>query len=1172
MPGRSVAVGLPKWLARCFVALLSVASVLPATCLAETSALDAEELQFFENRIRPLFVERCVGCHSPQSKNGKALAPKGGLRLDSRAGWLRGGDTGRVVVPGRPDDSLLIAAVRYESADLQMPPDGKLTQAQIDDLARWVQMGAPDPRLENTAESAGVVEGFDVASRRAKHWSWQPLSRSAVPTVTAADWARDDLDRFVLARLEEAGLKPASETDRRTWLRRVSFALIGLSPTADELDAFLSDKVEGAYERVVDRLLASPHFGETWGQHWLDVVRYAESYGHEADSLIAEAYRYRDYVVRAFNRDLPYDQFVVEHIAGDLVEEPRLDPVERTNQSIQGTGFWHFGDANHAPVDIRGDEAERVHNQIDTFSKAFLGLALGCARCHDHKFDAISTRDYYAFFGFLQSSGRQYADVSDPLRQRRAAQALTAVADAHRPPVVAAFRDLKAAQFRELGRYLEAALEISDYTDLRARVERDGLDEATLERVLAHIGIAAGEPHHPFHVLSVLGGTRELTLLEERKAAVKEHWGRRTAEFRAGLAAMRVLKSVKKGERDYEVAERPWQPSDVVIDYSPSPTRAMSAEPWITNGYRFGSEPLAAGRALLGGAEVPIRGFLAAGAATGRIALQKCSGLLRTKTFEVDGDRIWLEVRGSGQAFFAIDSYRLVNGPLHRVAKKRLAGSFDRWRWESQNLREYQGHRVHIEFHADSEFAVRRVLFADASPPALADVPDAFLESVLGADDFSAGTVARRLTEAMAAVAERLGPDGLDSGSESVAVDARFLDWAIRNDRILPPPAAAGVASDSGAADLAPLAAALANAHSAYTAARVAAEELVPPVQLALALLDGTGEDEPVHIRGNHKTLTAERVPRRFLEAVAGTDAIQTSRGSGRLGVARTVTDGSTPLVPRVMVNRIWHHLFGRGIVQTTNDFGAMGTPPSHPRLLDHLSARFVDGGWSLKKLLRDVVLSSTYRMSSHPSPTGNQLDPSNVLLHRMPIRRLGAEAIRDHILAVSGRLDLTVGGPSVTVYIGEHFRNNRSPREQGPLDGSGRRSIYVQVRRNHVSSMLVAFDRPVPVFSVGNRSVSNAPAQPLILLNDPFVHEQAALWAAWLLEEEERDVEARLRDAYLSAYLRLPTPDEKEAAKGFLEEQRLRYAKLAEESSEKRAWTDLCHTLMNVKEFFFVN
>jgi hypothetical protein len=772
----------------------------------------------------------------------------------------------------------------------------------------------------------------------------------------------------------------------------------------------------------------------------------------------------------------------------------------------------------------------------------------------------------------LQSSGRQYADISDPLGQQRAAQALVAVADAHRPRIVAAFRELKAAQFRELGRYLEAALDVSDSADLSARVERDGLDESTLERVLAHLGIAAGEPDHPFHVLALLEGTCELGAPPERKAAVKEHWDRRAQEYRTGLDAMRVRKSVKKGERDYETGERPWQPSDVVIDYSVSPTAAAPAEEWITNGYRFGSGPVSAGHAVLGGDDMPIRAFLGTGAATGRVALQKCSGLLRTKTFGVDGDRLWFEVRGNGRAFIAIDSYRLVNGPLHRVAKKRLAGSFDDWRWESQNLREYQGHRVHLEFHAEGEFAVRRVLFADAPPPGSADVPDAFLESVLAAEDLSAGTLARRLTESMAAVVEQLGPDGLDPESESVSVDARFLDWAIRNDRILPRRSAGGDSPTAQAPGLAHLADSLASAHAAYTVARAAAEELVPPVQRALALLEGTAEDEPVHIRGNHRSSTPDRVPRRFLEAIAGSDAIRSTRGNGRLEVATTMTDGSTPLVPRVMVNRIWHHLFGRGIVQTTNDFGVMGTPPSHPRLLDHLSARFVEGGWSTKRLLRDIVLSSTYRMASRPSAAGSQMDPTNVLLHRMPIRRLSAEAIRDHILAVSGRLDLTVGGPSVTVYIGENFRNNRSPREQGPLDGDGRRSLYVQVRRNHVSSMLVAFDRPVPVLSIGNRSVSNAPAQPLILLNDPFAHEQAALWAARLLAEDGRDVDTRLRDAYVSAYSRLPTPDEMEAAKGFLQEQRSRYAKSAEESGENRAWTDLCHTLMNVKEFFFVN
>ena len=1157
------------------VRLLLVAAacggVLPGTSLAEAPALDPGQRAFFENRIRPLLVEHCLGCHGSQKDGetapltgGRGL-PKGGLRLDSRAGLLRGGDNGAAFVPGRPDESLLIAAVRYQNADLQMPPEGKLSQPEIDALVRWVQMGAPDPRQEVAEESAAASDSFDLAARRAAHWSWQPLADPEPPRIADSGWARDGLDRFIKARLDQAGLEPAPEADRRAWLRRVTFGLIGLPPTPEEIEAFLEDETQEAHARVVDRLLASPHFGETWGQHWLDLVRFAESYGHEGDSLIAEAYRYRDYVVQAFNEDVPYDQLVAEHVAGDLLEEPRLDPADRTNQSIQGTGFWHLGDASHAPVDVRGDESDRVANQIDAFSKTFIGLSMTCARCHDHKFDAISTRDYYAFFGFLQSSSRQYADISDPLQRRRAATALVAVADAHRPRVLSAFRALKVAQLRELARYLEAALEISNYAALFDRAEREGLEEITLERVVAHLGIAREDAHHPFHALSLLEDTGTLTSIDERKAVVLRRW-QELAGGDGGLGSLQVVSSTKKGERNYESQTRPWQSSDLVIDYS-----KLAPECWVTNGDRFGDGPLPAGRALLGGADAPIHGFLGAGAAVSRVALEGCSGFLRTQTFGITSDRLWYQVRGSAEVFLAIDSYRLVAGPLHRVVKKRLSGSFDGWRWESQHLRDYYGHRGHIEFRPSGDFAVRRVLFAETPPPEPFEAPEQLLESVLGADDLAAGTLARRLADALIAVVEGVGPDGigadgLDAESSNVAGRARLLDWILQNERVLPSRIVPETPSWTELSD------ALHSAQQAYTEARIAATKLVPAKQVALALLDGTGEDEPVHIRGNHKTRAPDPVPRRFLEAIVGADAKVASAGSGRLELSRTLTDGSTPLVPRVVVNRIWYHLFGRGIVATVDDFGFMGAKPSHPELLDALSSRFVAGGWSIKGLIRDVVLSSTYRMSSRPDARGRDRDPENILLHRMPIRRLGAEAIRDHVLAVSGRLERKIGGPSVAVFIDQQVRNGRSPSEQGPVDGAGRRSIYLQVRRNHVSSMLVAFDRPIPIFSRGKRSVSNAPAQPLILLNDPFVHEQADLWATGLLTEKGRTAEARLRDAYVTAYARPATAEEFEAAAAFLAEQAAVYAESGEEDTQKRAWTDLCHTLMNVKEFFYVN
>ena len=355
----------------------------------------ADDLDFFEARIRPVLREHCGECHSRQAGD-----PEGDLSFDSRADFLAAAG---IAVAGDPDRSLLVQAIRYDG-DLQMPPAGKLPPEVIRDVEEWVRRGMawPDDGSRSTA-------AFDIASRKAAHWCWQPPQRSPAPTVRDSAWCRDDLDRFVLARLENAGLTPAPEASQTALARRASEVLTGLPPDPEAVAALVADTDPRAFEAYVDRLLASPHFGERFARHWLDVVRYAETRGHEFDFAIPNAWRYRDWVVEAFNNDLPYDQFVREQIAGDLVDPPRLDPQSGANRSVVGTGFWLLGEEVHGPVDIAQDEADRIDNRVDTFGKAFLGLALGCARCHDHKFDAISAADYYAIAGMVMSSSYRQA-------------------------------------------------------------------------------------------------------------------------------------------------------------------------------------------------------------------------------------------------------------------------------------------------------------------------------------------------------------------------------------------------------------------------------------------------------------------------------------------------------------------------------------------------------------------------------------------------------------------------------------------------------------------------------------------------------------------------------------------------------------------------------------------
>src|SRR5262245_40597587 len=418
-----------------------------------SNTADDASVEFFEKQIRPILVARCYECHSE-----KAEKLKGGLRLDSRAAALKGGDTGPAIVPGKPKESLLIDAINYGEL-YQMPPKSRLPAEEIVALTKWVEMDAPWPQ-DSAATTAIASAGFDLAKRKAEHWCWQPIQRQQVPTIAnPKSKIQNPIDAFILSRLEAAGLTPAPPADPRIIIRRAYFDVVGLPPPAKEVDAFLavsqshrpsvspSDGQDRETERqrdgekyaaLIDRLLASPQFGERWARHWLDLVRYAESRGHEFDYNTPNAFEYRDYVIRALNADVPYDQFVIEHVAGDLLERPRLHPRDAFNESIIGTGFWFLGEWVHSPVDIRKDECDRIDNMLDVFSKTFLGVTVACARCHDHKFDAISQRDYYALAGYLQSSSYRLTRFEQGENDRRIAAQLAAVEVEHKPKVVAA--------------------------------------------------------------------------------------------------------------------------------------------------------------------------------------------------------------------------------------------------------------------------------------------------------------------------------------------------------------------------------------------------------------------------------------------------------------------------------------------------------------------------------------------------------------------------------------------------------------------------------------------------------------------------------------------------------------------------------------------------------------
>jgi hypothetical protein len=1105
---------------RLFGSLLALA-VSAAPAAADPSP---QQIEFFEKKVRPVLADNCLKCHGMGKK-------KGSLSLESRAGLLQGGDNGPVIVPGKPQQSRLIEAVGYKNVELRMPPRGKLPEAAIRDLTAWVQMGAPWPVLDAARTAAGKG-GFDLYKRKREHWAWCPVRAPEVPAVKDASWPLDDVDRFILARLEEKGLAPAAAADRRTWLRRVSFDLIGLPPTPREIDAFLKDTSEEAAARVVDRLLASPHFGERWARHWLDLVRYAESRGHEYDYNLPNAWQYRDYVIRAFNADVPYDQFVVEHLAGDLLEEPRRHPTALFNESVLGTGFWFLGEELHSPVDVALDEADRFDNRLDVMGKTFLGLTVACARCHDHKFDAISTRDYYSLYGFLQSGSYRQVRFDTCEQERRLAGELARLRRRGQTAVGKALADGARPAADRLADYLLAAAEVvaagSDSARRQTEIARGrNLDPGRLGHWATHLLAAAKDAEDPFHAFALAAAAGKGVPLAQTLRPLADGWRRRQAEAAAAL----------KG-------------AQTVIDYGRS-----GPQDWITDGGLFGAGPVRPGElrvwgkperpevriATRGAAEVD-RAWPALKRATGTENEPGALGFmvregraLRTPSFQVGSGKVFYLVRGSGVAFACMHSHVMIAGPLHGNLIQGIKA--DSWQWVGHDLSRYKGGRGHVEFvPADgADFAVALVVQADAPP--LIEPPDPSLLELVTGHAASPDDLAHGYQRSFKELIDRLAEGRLE------AADARRADWLLRHRDLFD----AGAAVDRAAAKVL--------AQQARLLARLRTES-----RLALAVLDGSGSDGRVFIRGNARN-PGEVVPRRFLEALAGPAPLSIAHGSGRLKLARQMTDPQrNPLISRVLVNRVWHHLFGRGIVASVDNFGVLGERPTHPELLDHLADRFVRGGWSVKALIRALVLSRTYRMSCRADSAAAAADPRNLLLHHMPLRRLEGEAIRDALLSVSGRLNETLYGPPVPLYLNE-FQTGRGRPDNGPLDGQGRRSVYLSVRRNFLSSLLLAFDTPIPFSTVGRRSVSNVPAQALILMNDPFIHEQAEAWARRCLAEGGTPQE-RLQRMYIAAFGRPAHEDECRRCMEFVEAQ----------GGTPAAWTALAHALVNTKEFLYLH
>jgi hypothetical protein len=1115
-----------------FLLLFSVAGSL--------SAQDAG-IEFFEKKIRPVLVEHCYECHAATAKK-----VRGGLLLDSRGGVRKGGFTGPAVVPGDLDKSLLIKAVRYTDPDMKMPKKGKLPAAVIADLEAWVKMGAPDPR-DKAAVAKAAKSWDEIVAERRTWWSLQPVKKPAVPTPKNAKWSEDPIDRFLLAAMEAKGLTPARDADPHTLIRRLSLVLTGLPPTIEQTDSFVKEWTAAnsvlstryaVLARHVDRMLDSPQFGERWARHWMDIVRFTETHGNEWNYEVHHAWRYRDYLIRAINSDVPYDQLIREHIAGDLLQ-PRWNKKERFNEAVIGTAFYRFGEVNHDDcIDLRSIGYDLADNQIDTLSKAFQAMTIACARCHDHKLDAISMRDYHGLLGILRSS-RQVAHTID--------------APEVNAETLKKMRDIRNAIREELA---DAWLKEIDAPRVAKALGNLKDDKLPPESPLA-----------PWQQITQKMRKDKATFAEARKA-VKDQIDKEAvqrAEFNKQFVLAADFRSFHGPQRPAQ--DRPGEMPYRFIDFQVD-----------GHGVR---EPSSDGETIVALAgDQAVSAILPPGVYTHALS-EKLNGVLRSPGIAATHKYISFEVLGGNASAVRLVSnncqlnYRnfryLTKNELHWITfpipaeadslrvYAEVMTKFDNPKFPDQlgALGSGKDYRVPWEKAAAdprSHFGITQIVLHDQPTPPSASLTH--LAGFLNEADESLDAFAKRHQIKL----EWAIKDWRDHRAD--AVTAAWLN-AFLQSGILP-----------NRANLTPR---LAKLVAEYR--KLEGELTLPRVVPGVADF-GPGIDQPIFTRGDCMK-PGEKTPRRFVEVLAR-DPLKPT-GSGRLELANAIASPDNPLTARVMVNRVWHHLFGTGLVRTVDDFGHVGELPSHPELLDYLAHQFAgspevsaanprDGGmaWSMKKLIRAIVLTRAFRQSHQPSPADIEADPENRLLSRYPARRMEAEAIRDSLLAVSGRLDRTLYGPSIPAYRDKEYADRRLFK--GPLDGNGRRSIYIKVTLMEAPKFLEVFNFPGGKVCQGRRDVTNTPAQALAMLNDPFVHGQAEVWAKRLIERKGDTVETRVAAMFRTALGREPRPAERDRLVKFVTQTAEAHrVEPKDVLTSEPIWRDVAHAVFNLQEFISI-
>lgn len=921
----------------------------------ETLAESRDERDLFESRIRPVLVERCYECHNSA---GRA---EGGLALDYRTGILDGGDSGPAVLANQPDESPLLKAIRHEDG-LRMPKDGpKLSPTIASDFSRWISSGAFDPRDKPPkAEELDAVTSWQaVRERRKAWWSFQPIQATSPPAVSNSAWANHPVDQFIFARLAKEKLQPAPLANRDTLLRRLSFILTGLPPTVAERKAYAADNSPDAYERQVDRLLASPQFGQHWARYWMDLFRYAESHGSEGDPAIPNAWRYRDYLIRALNADVPYDRLVREHIAGDLLPEPRFNDSLEINESAIGTGHYRFVEQGYAPTDPLEELVRSTDNQIDVLTKTFLGLTVSCARCHNHKFDPISQEDFYSLYGVMASNRPAQITVDTPRRQEQLREELQGVK-----------ADIKRAVTQSwLASIDTLAVKLESLPAPSPESERENKDAA------ANWSPAQRQ----------VNDSLKTQLLNPLYA-----WVRISQSADAALAFQALFDEWQDSKA--RLAER--RASNYQIHWD---LTGEDASQWYQHGAGMTGSLTAAGvfQISVQGDRI-IEGIYPAGVYSHQLST-KLSGQISSPNFEVQANALWIRAAGSkARARYVMQHYPRVAGPIYGSAGLNS----NQLTWHRWDMNYWAGDRAYVEIATAADlpveatdaqrswFGIAEIIAVNDGEPVPQDEPAEFVSPLFNA----AGKLPPRSQSQLVDWYKRSLQSCIAAWRDNTLTDsqANYLSFFVRTGLLpneLPN---------------------LPKAKHLVEQYRQLESQLHVSTR-APGILEAETADHPILTRGDHKQ-PGKLAPRGFIDVLDPKPYLPT--GSGRLELAESILASDNPLSNRVFVNRIWQQIFGRGIVATPDNFGRLGQPPTHPQLLDYLATRLRDDEFSIKQLIRLLVTSRTFQLDSTPSAGIIETDPNNQWLSHMRVRRLDAEPIRDAILQVSGKLDADMYGP----------------------------------------------------------------------------------------------------------------------------------------------------------------